>query len=102
MESVYFYFHAVGQISSRYDGEVFLFPPKEKHNGLQPSFGVIQINITKNIKALVAMNSLDVAKHFYKTRRDTLCRQMGYTEAVTDSVYTINALKDLNFSGAKR
>ena len=69
---------------------------------MQASFGVIQINVHDNIKALVATNSTDVRKYFYKTRRDTLCRQMGYTEAVVDSVYTVTALEDLNFTDAKR
>ena len=85
-----------------YDGEVFLSPPREKPYGLEASFGVIQININSEIRGITTVHAMDVIEFFGNSKRDTLCKQMGYTEAVTDSVYTISAFPDFHFDTANQ
>ena len=81
-------------IESYYDGQVYLLPPTNKPPGIQTSFGVILIKLKGKSKTIVAETASDTAKHFQSSRRDSFCRQMGFTEAATDSVYTIYALRN--------
>ena len=67
---------------------------------MQTSFGVIQIRLDEEIHGITAERASDVDDYFYGARRDTVCKQMGYTEAITDSVYTKKAWDKFQFNAA--
>lgn len=73
-----------------YDGEVFLAPPRERVPGLQTTFGVIQIHLYNETKSITISRKDDV-EYFGTTTRDSICKQMGFTQAKTNSVFTVNA-----------
>lgn len=65
---------------------------------MQISFGLIQIylaaanNNTGQARSVAIRNSSDVANHFGVAKRDSFCRQLGFTRAARNSVYTLYAI----------
>ena len=86
-----------------YEGEVFLAPPREKVHGMQTTLGVIQIKLYDEIRSITISDTNDI-KYFDASERDSICKQMGFTRAVTASVYTVHAIQTrddlgINFTG---
>ena len=75
-----------------YEGEVFLAPPREKVHGMQITLGVIQIKLYNEIRSITISDTDDI-KYFDDSKRDSICKQMGFTRAVTASVYTVHAMQ---------
>ena len=93
--------HAGGDLRSSnhyYDGEVYLCPPEQKPAGMQTTLGVVQLFLNGDTKSLSVKRPSDIAKHFGNTKVDSLCRQMGFSRAEHDVIYTQEALKHLHFS----
>ena len=82
-----------GNFEDYYDGEVYLHPTTLKPHGMQTTFGIIEIQLENTAKSIALTKLSDVAMHFSAAKRDTLCKQMGFTGAVTDSVFTLSAAK---------
>ncbi len=75
-----------------YNGGIFLAAPIEKSHGVQTTFGIIRMRLHKQTRSITIKNSSDI-KHFQNSKRDSICKQMGFTRAVAASVYTVKALQ---------
>ncbi len=77
-----------------YDGEAYLCPPREKPPGMQTTFGLIQIyfGAQRDSRSIAINKASDEMSEFQASRRDSFCRQLGFTRAVVDSVYTLSAM----------
>lgn len=72
--------------------------PKEKPHGMQTTLGVMQIKFSYDpgeIRSVAIRQAADVADNFQAAKKDSFCRQLGFTRAVADAVYTVSALSGL-------
>ena len=82
-----------------YDGEAFLCPPIQKPPGMQTTLGVVQISLDVDgtgagvVKSLAVEQPSDIVKYFGSAKVDSLCRQMGFSRADHDAIYTQEALR---------
>lgn len=57
-----------GSHEDYYDGEVFLFPPKQKPPGMQTSMGIIEIQLDNTQKSIALRELSDVAMHLLQQK----------------------------------
>ncbi len=70
------------------DGEVTLFPTLTQYSNISASFGMVAIKCGKE-EADWKYISLDDPNSLSKNVPDTLCRELGYTNAVPNSARTL-------------
>ncbi len=68
--------------------------PTVQPYGMQTTMGIIKIFLRGEARAISLITASDVATNFANSKRDSLCKQMGFTGAATDSVFTKTALRD--------
>lgn len=81
-----------------YDGQVYLCPPDETEfdsRNASISFGLIGIFLNGEWRGLNQPVGNTVLR---KNAGDALCRQLGYTDAISTSAITSNAAKQFNFT----
>ena len=76
-----------------YNGGIHLVKPDEQIYGMQTTFGVIEITM-HDLDHPITIASVSGSESFEDSKRDSICMQMGFTRAVTGSVFTVQALKE--------
>ena len=79
--------------SAGYDNEVMLWspdPPTNSNGYFSPSYGAVVIYDTKSWKYIDSSNSNGLLDD---NVADTICRQMGYTHSVPNSMMFLNESK---------
>ena len=91
--------------SAGYNNEVMLWspdPPTNSSGYFSPSYGVVVIHDTKNWKYIDSSNSNGLLSD---NVADTICRQMGYTHSVPNSMMFLNeseVIFNFNYSDFRR
>lgn len=100
-----------GNYHQDYDGEAYLCPPNEKPHGLQTILGLMQIVLIrgsgseyydKQTRSVSTNKHSDVPEHFQAAKRDSYCRQLGFTNAVSvHALSEVSSLYHFNGTGCK-
>ena len=73
-----------------YSGGIFLAGPEQKIHG------IIRMRLNDDTRGITIKEAVDI-KYFQDSKRDSMCKQMGFTKAVVDSVYTVQTLQNYTF-----
>ena len=76
-----------------YSGGILLAGPEQKIHGLQTTFGIIRMRLEGDgTREITIKEAVDI-KYFQDSKRDSICKQLGFTKAVVDSAYTVQTLQ---------
>ena len=70
-------------------------------HGMQTTLGLVQLHLDNTESKSIAIKNVgNVVKYFPTYKSDTLCRQMGFTHSVPNSVHVLEAaskIQELSF-----